>query len=289
LLPGLVDGDVAALPPATAADFRASGLTHVVAVSGANCVAVLAAASFLARFAGLRSRPAAGAAGLALLAFVLVARPSASVLRAAGTGLLALVAVATGRERAAVPALAATVLVLLTLSPDLGRQPGFALSVLATAALLLLAPAWRDALVRRGWRPGRAEAVAVAVAAQAACAPVLAVLGAGVGLAAVPANLLALPAVPWATVAGVAAAVLSPASPVLARLAAWTAWPACWWLVTVAHLAARLPGGTLPWPDGVAGGLSVAALTPVVLAVARRVVRWRARRGGSARGGAARA
>jgi competence protein ComEC len=270
LLPGLVDGDTGALPAAVSADFQTTGLTHVVAVSGANCVAVLAATIAVARVARAGPRLTAALAGVALVAFVVLARPSPSVLRAAGTGLLGITAVLTGREAAAVPVLSATVLVLLVIAPDLARQPGFALSVLATAGLLLLAPGWRDRLLGRGWAPWAAEAVAVPAAAQAACAPVLAILGSGLGPVSIPANLLAVPAVPWATVAGVAAAVAGAICPPLATVAAWIAFPACWWLLSVAHVAARIPGASLPWPAGIPGGLLLAVLIPLVLAALRR-------------------
>ena len=75
--------------------------------------------------------------------------PSPSVLRAAVMASIALVCLATGRPRAGVPMLAATVLGLLIWDPALGGDAGFTMSVLATAALLLLAPGWAAALRRR--------------------------------------------------------------------------------------------------------------------------------------------
>jgi len=270
LLPGLVDGDTSGLDPQLADAFRRTGLTHLVAVSGSNCVAVLAAALLLARLLRLGPRAAAVAAGLALLGFVVLARPSPSVLRAAGMGMLGLGAVLAGRTRPALPALAATVLVLVLAAPELARSPGFALSALASGALLVLAPGWRDALVARGWHRRAAEAVAVPLAAQLACGPVIAVIAASVSLVAVPANLLAVPAVPLATVAGVAAAVLAPVCLPLARLAAELAGLPCWWLVTVARLGAAAPGAQLAWPGGAAGGLLLALVSVAGAAAARR-------------------
>jgi len=150
---------------------------------------------------------------LVLLAFVVLARPSPSVLRAAVMGGIALVALATGSRRQALPALSAAVLVLLLLSPELAASPGFALSTLATAGLLLLAPSWREQL--EAWLPRWAprwcaDALAVPAAAQVACGPVIVAISGQVGLLAVPANLLAVPAVGPATVLGVLAAVLAP-------------------------------------------------------------------------------
>ncbi|WP_019699404.1 ComEC/Rec2 family competence protein, partial [Mycobacterium avium] len=81
-------------------------------------------------------------AALALVAFVVVVQPTASVLRAAVMGAIALAGMLTSRRRQAIPALAATVLVLLAVAPQLSVDVGFALSVLATAALVVLAPAW---------------------------------------------------------------------------------------------------------------------------------------------------
>ena len=99
------------------------------------------------------------------------------------------------------PALAAAVLVLVLVDPDLAAAPGFALSVLATGGLLVLAPGWRQALSRRlpGWL---ADALAVPAAAQVACGPVVVAISAELGLLSVPANLLAVPAVAPATVLG---------------------------------------------------------------------------------------
>jgi competence protein ComEC len=233
---------------------------------------VVGAVLLLARWGRAGPRLAAGLCALALVGFVILVRPSPSVVRAATMGGIGLAALAAGRPRAALPALATAVAVLVLVDPDLAGDPGFALSVLATAGLLLLAPAWRDALRRRGVPPGLAEALAVPAAAQIACAPVIAGISGTVSLVAVPANLVAVPAIAPATVLGVVAAVLSPVWPAGAEFAAWLAsWPA-WWLVAVAHHGARLPAGTLPWPGGVSGALLLAGLTVALLIAVRRPV-----------------
>ncbi|MFC8906102.1 ComEC/Rec2 family competence protein, partial [Micromonospora sp. NPDC057140] len=272
LLPGLVVGDTSRLLPTVEEDFRTTGMTHLNAVSGSNVAIVVGAVLLLARWARAGPRLAAGLCVLALVGFVILVRPSPSVVRAATMGAIGLAALAAGRPRAALPALAAAVAALVLFDPDLAGDPGFALSVLATAGLLLLAPGWRDGLRRRGVPPGFAEALAVPAAAQLACGPVVAGISGTVSLVAVPANLLAVPAIAPATVLGVAAAVLSPAWPPGAEFAAWLAsWPA-WWLVTVARYGARLPAGTLPWPDGAPGALLLAGLTVALLIATRRPV-----------------
>jgi len=273
LLPGLVVGDTSRLDPDLRADFQAVGLTHLTAVSGTNVAIVLAAVLALAGRTGvsLRARPVLAALGL--VAFVVLARPSPSVLRAAAMGVVGLLALATGGRRRAVPALAAAVLVLVLVTPDLAASPGFALSVLATAGLLVLAPPWREALARRmpSWL---ADALAVPAAAQVACGPVVVALAGTVGLLSVPANLLAVPAVAPATVLGVAAALLAPVCLPLAQLAAWLAYPAVAWLVLLSRVGADLPGAQLPWPDGTGGAVLLVAVTALALpALARRRVR----------------
>jgi competence protein ComEC len=269
LLPGLVDGDTSRLDPRLRTDFERTGMTHLVAVSGSNCAVVLAAALLLARRLRLGPRAAAVLAGLLLLSFVVLARPSPSVLRAAGMGGIGLVATVTGRERHALPALAGTVLGLVLFDPGLARSAGFALSTCATAGLLVLAPAWRSALARRmpGWL---ADVVAIPLAAQAACTPLVAALSGEVSLVAVPANVVAMPAVGLATVGGVVAALSAPVALPVARIAAWLAGVPAGWLVWVAENCADVPFGALPWLRGAAGMLSaVGALTGLAVILRR--------------------
>jgi competence protein ComEC len=271
LLPGLVIGDTSRLDPALEEQFRATGLTHLVAVSGANVAVTLGVVLFVARRCRAGPRTCAAACGVARVGFVILARPSPSVVRAAAMGTVGLAALVAGRPQAAAPALAVAVLAGLVIDPVLATDPGFALSVLATGGLVLLAPRWRDALRARGVPAGVAEALAVPAAAQAACAPLIAILSGTVSLVAVPANLLAVPAVAPATVLGVGSALVSPLWPDGAEFVAWLAsWPARW-LVAIAGLGAGLPLGTISGPGGAAGGLLLAAATVGVLLAPRRV------------------
>jgi competence protein ComEC len=168
-----------------------------------------------------------------------------------------------------VPALAASVAVLVLVDPALAADAGFALSVLATAGLLLLAPGWTTALRSRGVPAGAAEALTVPAAAQVACAPVIAAISGTVSLTAVPANLLAVPVVAPATVLGIGAALLSPIWMGGAQFLAWLAsWPARW-LVWLAHTGADAPDGLLPWPGGPVGGLLLAVVLVALLLAGR--------------------
>ena len=264
LLPGLVLGDTTNLDPTVAEDFRTAGLTHLLAVSGANVAIVIGAVLLLCRWCRLDPRFSAVLSGLALVGFVVLVRPSPSVLRAAAMGALALLALATGRARQGVPALAAAVLTLVLIWSDLARSAGFALSVLATAALLVVAPRWSTALRGHGVPSGLAEALTVPAAACLATAPITAVLAGQISLVGIPANLLAAPAVAPATVLGVVATLVDPVSSTAARVVAWVAGLPTEWLVTVARGASGARLASVPWP-GAGGGLWSLAL-PVLLA-----------------------
>ncbi len=273
LLPALVMGDTSAMVPHVREEFRTAGLAHLTAVSGTNVAILCGAVLGLARLARLGPRTAVMLAGLVLVGFVVLCRPSPSVLRAAVMGAVTLLALVLGRHRSAVPALCAAVLMLLLVDPVLGGDAGFTLSVLATGALVLLAPSWVAALRRHGVPPGIAEALAVPAAAHMATSPVVAGLSGQVSLVAVLANLLAAPAVAPATVLGVLAAVLGALHPAAAVVVVQVAGPAVSWLVSVGHQGAAVPHGVVQWPAGAFGALLLASIVVVVLAAmrARRV------------------
>jgi competence protein ComEC len=275
LVPALVDGDDTALAADLRDDFRTTGLTHLLAVSGTNLTLVVGFLLVLARTLGVRAHAltAVGCAGV--VGFVLLARAEPSVLRAAVMGTVGLLGMAhRGRERG-VRALGACVVVLMLADPALATSPGFALSALATAGILFLAPPWRDALGR--WLPRwAAEALAVPVAAQLACTPLVAALSGQVSLVAVGANLAAAPAVAPATVLGLAGGLLDlgwhPLGSLAGAPAAWSAG----WIATVARRGADLPVAAGPVPTGPVG---LAALTVGCLVVAAVLGGLFARRG----------
>jgi competence protein ComEC len=270
LLPGLVDGDTADLDPVLNERFRIAGLTHLVAVSGTNCVMIVGAALLLLRRLGAGPPTCAAVGLLVLVAFVIVARPSPSVLRAAVMAAIALVALATGRQRDGLPMVSATVLGLLVWRPQLAVDPGFAMSALATGALLLIAPRWAESLRRRRVPPLIAESAAVAAAAHVVTAPVIAALSGRVSIVAIPANMLAEPVVATVTVLGFCAAITAPTCLGLGAFFAQLAgWP-CRWLVAVAEFFGSRHGATVPWPSGVLGGLALLAVSLAILHLARR-------------------
>ncbi|WP_217251933.1 ComEC/Rec2 family competence protein [Streptomyces sp. AC602_WCS936] len=285
LLPGLVVGDTSRITPELEEAFKETDLAHTLAVSGANFTIVLALLlgppslaqrserRGLAPRLGIPLRTTALLGGMLALAFVIVCRPDPSVLRAAACGTVALLALATGRRRSLLPALATAVLLLVLYDPWLARSYGFLLSVLATGALLTLAPRWSAALRRRGVPPRLAEALAAAGAAQAVCAPVVAVLSARMSLVAVPCNLLAEFAVAPATVLGFAALATAPLAMPLAKALAWCGgWPTEW-IAGIARTGAALPGAGVDWPGSWPGAALLALVTVAALFLGRRLLK----------------
>ena len=273
LVPALVAGDDADISESLASTFRVTGLTHLLAVSGANLTLLVGALMVAGRWLGVRGRGqyVVGAAGI--VGFLMLARLEPSVVRAAAMGTVGLLGMGVnGRQRGG-RALGVAVLCVLLIEPSLADSPGFALSVLATAGIVYLAPRLRDALA---WVPrGLAEAIAVPLAAQLACTPLVAALSAQVSLVAVLTNLLAAPAVGPATVLGLSGGLLgllwAPAGLAFGLLAAGSAG----WIVLVARWGSNLPTPAVGWPAGVAGVTTLALLSVAMATLAPRVLRSR--------------
>nr|WP_225955468.1 DNA internalization-related competence protein ComEC/Rec2 [Kibdelosporangium phytohabitans] len=269
LLPALVVGDTSGLPHRVVDEFRAAGMAHLLAVSGANLAIVGVATLLLLRTMRLGPRSCAAGAGLTLLGFVVLAGPEPSVLRAAVMGGVGLLALVVGRERAALPALAVSVVVLVLHDPAMATSFGFALSVLATGALVLLATRWTRSMTGRGVPRMIAESVAVPAAAHLVTAPVVAGMSGQVSLVAIGANLLAAPVVAPATVLGLLSALVAGPLPWLGEVFAWLAGPALYWMIQVGRHAAAIPGGALEWPTGWWGGTLLALVLVAILLLAR--------------------
>lgn len=210
-----------------------------------------------------------------LAGFVILARPEPSVIRAAVMGTVGLLALSTSRRQVGVPALSGAIIALLVWDPWLSRSYGFALSSVATLGLLLFAQPWGRTIARvlptRLKRLG--PVLAVPIAAQAVCAPIVVPLQGTVSLIAVVANLLAAPLVAPTTIVGVAVALVSV---VWIGGAAWLAWLAgipAQGIAWVARTCADVPMGSIDWGDSALAAIWLAVLTAVAIAAAPWV--WR--------------
>ncbi|WP_250445505.1 ComEC/Rec2 family competence protein, partial [Actinotalea sp. C106] len=273
LVPGTSIGDTRRVPEDLDAAMRTASLTHVTAVSGAHFAIVSSTVLVLLATSGAPRSARVAVAAVTMLGFVLLVHPQPSVMRAGLMGSLGLVGLLVGRPSRAAPALGAVVVVLVVLDPWLARSYGFILSVLATGAIVLLAPALVRAL--DAGRP-RGMLLAVPLSAQAVCAPVLVLLEPVVGPYAVPANLLATPALVPATLLGVLATLVAPWAPPLGSVLTHAAAVPATWIAWVARAAAGLPGATIAWPAGPGGALLLAVLTAGALVGVLRAARRRA-------------
>lgn len=272
LLPGLVVGDTSGIDDRLTADAKTTGLTHLLAVSGSHFALVCGGVILLLRRFGPRIAAFGGAA--VLLGLVVLVGPQPSVLRAAVMGGIGILALLTGRARTALPALATAVIALLLLDPALALGAGFALSVLATAGLVLLAPVWSKALRGKGWPPGWADLVSIPLAASVMTLPVIALLSGAVSIAAIPANILVAPVVPPALIIGLLCGLAGPVSTPVANALARVDGPLLRWIAWVAHSLARMPQASFPWPATVAGVLGLTgALIALLGLLSRRRLR----------------
>ncbi|WP_392452532.1 ComEC/Rec2 family competence protein [Corynebacterium dentalis] len=293
LIPGMVVGDTSGQSPEAGDWFVSTGLSHLTAVSGANVAVVIGTVLVMLTALSVPRRWTALGCAVALGAFVLVVGPEPSVLRATVMGSVGVVAVATVRWSDVVASLCFAVIVLLLLSPGLAVSFGFALSVVATVGIVLLAPRMSTSFLRwwthrcHDWwarEPTVAEAllvrlVCVSIAADAVTAPVIVLMTGTVSVTAIAANLLVAWCVPPITVVGLG---LAPIGGVLSsfHVPQQLAWllsggllPPAWWIVTVAESLAQVP--RVETPGGAVWGVIWAAVLALVISSAFFLHRWR--------------
>ena len=256
-------GDTQGVSDSLEADMRAAALAHLVAVSGANCALVVGIAVAITALlgGGVRARLVVGVVTLA--GFVVLVTPEPSVVRAAVMATIALAAMAWGRPGAGVAVLSLTVWVLLLADPWRAVEFAFALSVAATAGIVLgLQPAARA--LSRIMPVWLAWVVSLPLVAQLAVQPIIVLLRPTLPTFGIPANLLAAPFVPLVTVSGLIGSVAEPFAPWLSALAASVGWWPSSAIAAIARAAALLPATELPWPSGVVGVLASMLLSAVI-------------------------
>lgn len=257
LFAGFVVGDGRNQPVAVADDFRASGLSHLLVVSGQNVAFALAAVGPLLKRLG--PRPRFVCALCILAAFGTLTRWEPSVLRAEAMVACALWATVVGRPQPRLRILCVAVTALVLVDPLLTRSLGFGLSVAATVGLAVLAQPIADRLPGPIWLR---IPLATTLAAQLGTAPLLATLPGGVSAIAVPANLLALPAAEPVTIWGLLVGV--PAGLLGGPIAAVLHLPSrilIGWVAMVARNGAKVGPG--------AGGTAVALAVCVAIVLLR--------------------
>jgi competence protein ComEC len=255
LIPGMVLGDTSKQTAQFKDQMKRSGLTHLVAVSGANFAIVSGFVLWCMQFLIRRTRYRVIATAVALACFIALVRPSPSVLRAAAMAAVLLSAHVTKRKTDALPALGFAIVAVVLGDPWQSRDAGFALSVLATAGLLLLAPLIENHLPTHKKLAG---ALAPPIAAMVFCAPILVALSGYLSPMSIFANLLAAPFVAPITIVGFIAALVSPFAPVITVILIFIIKFPAGAIVAIAHWSAGFPVLTIH--SGTIGFTIVAAL-----------------------------
>jgi competence protein ComEC len=259
VLAGILLGEDEGLDGDLRDDFRASGLYHLLAVSGQNVAFVALGTAGIVLVLGLGRLVGQVAAIGAVLAYALAVGWQPSVVRASVAGCLAAVACLASRPSDAWHFLALGALVLLAWTPASLHEPGFQLSFTAVAAILVVVPRLRRLHAGYPLPWGVVQVVGIAAACGAATAPVLLLQFGVVPVWTVPANALAEPAMPPLLGLGLLAAVVEPVSPSAAAALTWLAGWCAAWIAWCARQVASWPHAQTSSPLVVAAPLAVAA------------------------------
>ena len=273
LLAGIVLGEDAGLDRELRDAFRASGLMHLLAVSGQNVAITAIGVVAVARVVGVGRLVGEAIAILVVLAYALAVGWQPSVVRAAVAGSLASLAWISARPRDRWHSLAVGALVLLAWMPGSALEPGFQLSFAAVAAIFVVLP--RAAGVPDAYPVPRGlwDLLVVAVACGLVTAPIVWVHFGAVALWTVPANVAAEPAMPPLISLSLAAAALEPVLPGVATALAWLAGWCAWWIALVARVVAGWPSAQVRSPVVI----GIAAVLVGAFALVRRLPRYRRR------------
>lgn len=261
LLAGMLLGTQAAIPEPVQNDFRTTGTSHLLVISGWNISVLLGAIVGGLTATGVSRRRASFLALPVLPIYVLFVGASPSVVRAGIMGALVLWATIADREADAWTGLALACALLALLDPNVLWDTGFLLSVLGTAGILWWAARLqaRIALAGGSSSPGRrllaviGASLVPTLAALVLVLPLLMYQFGNISVIAPLANLLLAPAVPPAMLFGAIAAAIGLLALPLGQVLALLAWPFTTWLLQGTHVLARLSWAAFEIPRFGAG------------------------------------
>jgi len=269
---GMVLGQDDALSADVRDDFRATGLMHLVAASGANVVLLATLVLALGTVLGLGLSVRLLVALVAVAAYVPLAGGGPSIQRAAVMGAAGLVAGLAGRPGSRWYALLLAAALTLAWNPRAAQDAGWQLSFAAVVALIALVP-WLTSRLRRAGLPhGLAAALAVTGAATIGTAPLIALHFERLSLVSLPANVLAAPAVAAVMWLGTIAGALGQVAPGLASAVGRVAAMPLGYLTWLADRAAALPFAQLRVGSPGLGGTGA-----IYLVASAGLLAWRRR------------
>jgi competence protein ComEC len=270
LLAGIVLGEDSAIDRELRDAFQASGLMHLLAVSGQNVAIVAFGVVLAARILGLGRLVGEALAIAVVLSYALAVGWQPSVVRAAVAGVLASLAWLVARPRDRWHALAVGALVLLVWMPQSALEPGFQLSFAAVATIFLVVPRLSGVPEAYPVPRGLWDVLVVAAACGLVTAPIVWLHFGQVAFWTVPANVAAEPAMPPLISLSLAAAAVEPLSPGVATALAWLAGWCAWWIALVARVVASWPSAQISSPLAIAVAFGVVGAALLV----RRLPRY---------------
>lgn len=240
---GLLTGSRKGIPDNVLQSFNATGLTHIIAISGYNITIVIAVISSLLFWLPPQYRLVPSV--VAIIAFTIFVGASAAVVRAAIMGILGLLALHTNRIAHARLTVLWTAFFMIVLNPKiLWYDAGFQLSFLAVIGLLELEPLLKPLFKRIPDTLALRESLQMTVAAQLSAVPLIVVLFGRVSLIAPITNALVAPAIPLAMLFGALSIVFG-------QLFAYLGWMCLTWILLVASWTSRIPFASInmqfPW------------------------------------------
>lgn len=241
LLTGLLLGGREDLPRNLLQAFRTTGTSHIVAVSGFNVTIVVSAVAAIIRSMPLGRAMQLLVTILAVAAFVILTGASPSVVRAGIMGSLVVLARYSGRLADGWHLLVLSAASMVVIQPVIITSLSFQLSVVATAALVLLAEPLEQRLTFVSTVFGLRSSLASTLAAIMFTQPLILLYFGQVSLVAPLVNVVVLPLIPPAMLTGFAVAVLTALAPWLAVLVGWLAWLPLRAMVWVVTFGAALP------------------------------------------------
>ncbi len=271
VLAGIVLGEDEGLSAELRDSFKASGLFHLLAVSGQNVAFLAGFVLLLGWLFGVPRMLAEVVALGAIGGYVMAVGWQPSVVRAGVAGALASLAWLLSRPRDRWHFMALGAAVLLAWTPSSLLEPGFQLSFAAVASIFLLVPRLERAFEGYPLPPGVGTGLAISIACGAATAPILWLQFGEVPLYSLVANALVSAAVAPLLAIALVAALLEPILPSATLALAWlNGWIAAY-IAACARYVAELPHAR------VASGTAVAVLlaAPVAVLLLRRLPPWR--------------
>lgn len=261
LLTGILLGDDNGLPPDLAEDFRITGMTHIIAISGFNIAILIAILVSLGEpFLGRRGAAIFAVVGIAL--YTILVGADASVVRAAVMGTIYLLTSRwLGRPNFAYASLFSAGFLMTAVNPFTLWDVGFQLSFMATLGLMLYADPftrWTQRQLLRVLHRHNvqkvmgilSEAVLLTLAAQILTLPLMIGYFEQLSLISLPANALILPVQPAVMTWGGLATLVGMVSEPIGQMIAWVAWLPLTYTITLVRMFASVPYASIPVQAG---------------------------------------